>query len=94
MAAKLILFLGYGTVDSGHLCLSGYNEVVIIRRLPKGHDRLAIQSDRNCFGEMPHSDMMVRTLVATPCLVHFQLNRLFSRKMLSVTGQRRMTSSG
>lgn len=24
---------GFGTVDSGHLCLEGYNEVVMLRRL-------------------------------------------------------------
>jgi hypothetical protein len=34
--------IGFGTVDSGHLCLSGYSEVVLLRRLPKGHDRNAM----------------------------------------------------
>ena len=34
--------LGCGTVDSGHLCLSGYNEVILLRRLPTGHDRNAM----------------------------------------------------
>lgn len=24
---------GFGSIDSGHLCLSGYNEVIILRRL-------------------------------------------------------------
>ncbi len=28
---------GHGTVDSGHLCLTGYNEVVMLRRLPERH---------------------------------------------------------
>ncbi|KAL9189365.1 hypothetical protein ACHAXT_009040 [Thalassiosira profunda] len=28
---------GHGTVDSGHLCLSGYNEVVMLRRLTERH---------------------------------------------------------
>lgn len=28
---------GHGTVDSGHLCLRGYNEVVILRRLTERH---------------------------------------------------------
>jgi hypothetical protein len=28
---------GHGTVDSGHSNLSGYNEVVILRRLPECH---------------------------------------------------------
>ena len=30
---------GYGTVDSGHLCLSGCNEVVMLRRLPESHKK-------------------------------------------------------
>jgi hypothetical protein len=28
---------GHGTVDSGHLCLAGFNEVVMIRRLSQRH---------------------------------------------------------
>ena len=28
---------GYGTVDSGHINLHGYNEIVILRRLPDIH---------------------------------------------------------
>ena len=28
---------GHGTVDSGHSNLSGYNEVVMLRRLPECH---------------------------------------------------------
>ena len=28
---------GFGTVDSGHLCLSGANEVVMLRRLSQRH---------------------------------------------------------
>ena len=51
---------GYGTVDSGHLCLSGYNEVVMLRRLPNGHERNAIHADRKSFFEMPHADLLVR----------------------------------
>eukprot|EP00571_Detonula_confervacea_P000867 CAMPEP_0172328380 /NCGR_PEP_ID=MMETSP1058-20130122/60322_1 /TAXON_ID=83371 /ORGANISM="Detonula confervacea, Strain CCMP 353" /LENGTH=2122 /DNA_ID=CAMNT_0013045493 /DNA_START=119 /DNA_END=6484 /DNA_ORIENTATION=+ len=34
---------GHGTVDSGHLCLSGYNEVVMLRRLTERHKCHAIQ---------------------------------------------------
>jgi hypothetical protein len=34
---------GHGTVDSGHSCLSGYNEVVMLRRLPECHKRQACQ---------------------------------------------------
>lgn len=28
---------GNGTVNSGHVCLSGYNEVIMLRRLPERH---------------------------------------------------------
>jgi len=34
---------GHGTVDSGHVCLSGYNEVVMLRRLPERHKRHALR---------------------------------------------------
>jgi hypothetical protein len=34
---------GHGTVDSGHSCLSGYNEVIMLRRLPECHKRQACQ---------------------------------------------------
>jgi len=33
---------GHGTVDSGHACLSGYNEVVMLRRLTESHKRHAL----------------------------------------------------
>lgn len=33
---------GHGTVDSGHLVISGYNEVVILRRLTERHKRHAL----------------------------------------------------
>lgn len=34
---------GYGTVDSGHMCLSGYNEVIMLRRLTERHKKNAIK---------------------------------------------------
>jgi hypothetical protein len=33
---------GHGTVDSGHTCLSGYNEVIMLRRMPEKHKRRAL----------------------------------------------------
>ena len=33
---------GHGTVDSGHQCLSGYNEVVMLRRMPEEHKQRAL----------------------------------------------------
>jgi hypothetical protein len=34
---------GGGTVDSGHLCLEGYNEVVMLRRIPHCHSNKALE---------------------------------------------------
>ena len=42
MPTLTVHVLGFGTVDSGHLCVSGYNEVILLRRLPKGHDTNAM----------------------------------------------------
>jgi len=33
---------GHGTVDSGHLCISGFNEVVMLRRLTERHKKHAL----------------------------------------------------
>ena len=33
---------GHGTVDSGHLCLEGYNEVVMLRRMDEVHKEHAL----------------------------------------------------
>lgn len=32
---------GFGTVDSGHTCLCGYNEVIMLQRLDDNHKRHA-----------------------------------------------------
>jgi len=34
---------GHGTVDSGHMCLMGYNEVVMLRRMTERHKMNALQ---------------------------------------------------
>jgi hypothetical protein len=34
---------GHGTVNSGHVCLSGYNEVIMLRRLPTRHKEHAMK---------------------------------------------------
>ena len=33
---------GHGTVDSGHLCIHGHNEVIVLRRVPECHKRNAL----------------------------------------------------
>ena len=61
---------GHGTVDSGHLCLSGYNEVVILRRLTERHKKHALMiltgnGETNGYFDglyqEPHQDQLVRT---------------------------------
>ena len=64
-----IYFQGFGTVDSGHLCLSGYNEVILLRRLPKGHDRNAMLNalGGDVFPTPHHNDDKVRIPQIMPC---------------------------
>lgn len=63
---------GNGTVDSGHLCVSGYNEIVMLRRLTERHKKHALglltSDNKNpdtffdgLYGQ-PHSDGLVCTL--------------------------------
>eukprot|EP00554_Chaetoceros_debilis_P012240 CAMPEP_0194110982 /NCGR_PEP_ID=MMETSP0150-20130528/10091_1 /TAXON_ID=122233 /ORGANISM="Chaetoceros debilis, Strain MM31A-1" /LENGTH=1306 /DNA_ID=CAMNT_0038800289 /DNA_START=328 /DNA_END=4248 /DNA_ORIENTATION=+ len=33
---------GHGTVDSGHMCIDGYNEVIMLRRMSEDHKRQAL----------------------------------------------------
>jgi hypothetical protein len=59
---------GHGTVDSGHSNLCGFNEVVMLRRLPECHKLQACQkiptlandiSEEeavNCLYKLPHDD--------------------------------------
>jgi hypothetical protein len=67
---------GHGTVDSGHFCMSGYNEVVILRRLTERHkkhalwiltrDRKSSKSGLDFYDglyQLPHDD----NLVSIPC---------------------------
>jgi hypothetical protein len=63
--------VGHGTVDSSHFCVSGFNEVVMIRRLTERHklhaaDLLRGDRDRegssSSFGvlyNLPHADTLV-----------------------------------
>lgn len=67
---------GHGTVDSGHLCLAGYNEVVMLRRLTERHKKHALSllrgegrgKDYDGLYDLPHEDNSVRTCQ------HFLLN--------------------
>ena len=56
---------GHGTVDSGHVCLSGYNEVIMLRRMPeenKLHAMSILNGDKDGEGSyntlygLPHLD--------------------------------------
>jgi hypothetical protein len=63
---------GHGTVDSGHFCVSGNNEVVMLRRLTERHKNHALSllranANYNALYELPHGDGLVcySHLVAT-----------------------------
>lgn len=54
---------GHGSVDSGHLCIDGYNEVLIMRRLPERHKINAVEIMNRTVGgkfsplyNLPHDD--------------------------------------
>jgi hypothetical protein len=54
---------GHGTVDSGHSCLLGYNEVVILRRLPDCHKHNAcrmVPSLKECTADEKAHNMLFR----------------------------------
>lgn len=63
---------GHGTVDSGHLCVSGFNEIIMLRRLTERHKKHAmwlLTGDRkrpdsyfDGLYEEPHGDGLVRSV--------------------------------
>ena len=69
---------GHGTVDSGHFCLMGYNEVVMLRRLTERHKQHALwlltrdrsrENDMSFYDglyQLPHDDGLVRILSVLP----------------------------
>ena len=71
---------GFGTVDSGHLCISGYNEVVMLRRLPERHKEHALsllkgKGQELCYNELyelPHGDGLVSSSFKSQISVCFQ----------------------
>lgn len=61
---------GRGTVDSGHYVVDGYNEVIMLRRLPPRHKQKIMNTDLGvCAKEfdksfaLPHSDQTVCAVV-------------------------------
>lgn len=57
---------GHGTVDSGHQCLTGFNEVILLRRLTearKSHALLLLQGNTvtayNALYGLPHAESNV-----------------------------------
>lgn len=66
---------GHGTVDSGHSNLSGFNEVVMLRRLPECHKLQACMSIPTLSGvriaqdaintlyKLPHDDGRVSSII-------------------------------
>ena len=57
---------GRGTVDSGHYVVDGYNEVIMLRRLPQRHKQQIMRVDLGITSSefdksfaLPHSDQNV-----------------------------------
>jgi hypothetical protein len=64
-----------GTVDSGHLCLTGYNEVVMLRRLPSpNHEKVAMGDDIEYLLDLPHTDVPVSTKIVSTHLSNHDCN--------------------
>ena len=70
---------GHGTVDSGHYCLSGYNEVVMTRRLTERAKRHALHlltgaykmkkgSSFDGLYDLPHADLLGEKRLPSQCL--------------------------
>jgi hypothetical protein len=64
---------GHGTVDSGHQCLRGYNEVVMLRRLTETHKINAIRilngkdssiDEYDALYGLPHAEKFVRCITS------------------------------
>ena len=59
---------GHGSVDSGHQCIQGYNEVVMLRRLPEIHKKNAMNIlcgnlDYDALLGLPHRNVCVVVFV-------------------------------
>ena len=59
---------GHGSVDSGHQCIQGYNEVVMLRRLPEIHKKNAMnilcgKLDYDALLGLPHRNVCVVVFV-------------------------------
>jgi hypothetical protein len=81
---------GHGTVDSGHLCIKGYNEVVMLRRLTERHKKHALwiltgdrenvaTSDPKYFDGLysePHGDGLVSLLLLSTGWNYRSANRI------------------
>jgi hypothetical protein len=85
---------GHGTVDSGHLCLMGYNEVVMLRRLSEIHKKHAIRilngkdfdnHDDALYG-YPHAESEVSSRQKMPPhLTLFKLNDISKKFLMLLT---------
>ena len=63
---------GQGTVDSGHSCIKGYNEVVMLRRLPEAEKFSAMNYHRlNPLHNLPHDQGEV-CRCSIGCYCHFE----------------------
>lgn len=68
---------GFGTVDSGHLCLSGYNEVVMLRRLNTDDQKKTkeiLTGSADGVRRHPHGSDNVSTFIEYHVLLTLKLN--------------------
>ena len=96
---------GHGTVDSGHLCISGFNEVVMLRRLTERHKKHAlwILSGKKPKGlhfdglySQPHGDGLVSRNIQIDrnCLNHIQNTKFGAFEMLCIHTNRATNRHG
>ena len=71
---------GFGTVDSGHLCLSGYNEVVMLRRLNADDQKKAMEiltGAADGLRRYPHGSDRVSTFIEYHVFPTLKLNTFY-----------------
>ena len=80
---------GYGSVDSGHQCIEGYNEVVMLRRLPEVHKKHAMNilcgnQDYDALLALPHRNVCVNVLVHIIMLFHVSHSMITFNRMFRI----------
>ena len=80
---------GHGSVDSGHQCIQGYNEVVMLRRLPEDDKKHAMNIlcgnlDYDALLGLPHRNVCVNVFVHIIMLFHVSYSMINFNLMLRI----------